>query len=218
MSRIITGHWEPDGSDIYVPVGFKPNFLMAVEYITNPLIHYWFGEEEEDAQITAGITDTAGTKTLCADGAGFATYDTGVQGPYGDVSAAAAIADWVLSTAYQARSATAHGDYVRATSTGTDDNGLLVDRSCIFECVTAGTTAATEPTWPSAPGGNSVTDNGVIWQKVTDVPTTVGGYQGFKVDNDIQTDGQEFYYMAIRSDDVIDQADVTAWPGGIKGM
>jgi hypothetical protein len=162
-NQIITGHLEPDGSIIYVPVGFIPDFLFAVEYgVTNPLLYYWFGNEEEAA-------------------AGFAGYDTKTSGPYGITATPAAIADWVASTAYGARSATAHGDYVRATSTGTDTNGLVVDRSQLFECVTAGTSGSSEPTWPANIGGNSASDNGVVWQKVTDVPTFEGGYKGFSI-------------------------------------
>jgi hypothetical protein len=218
-NQIITGHLEPDGSIIYVPVGFIPDFLFAVEYgVTNPLLYYWFGNEEEDAESTDGIIDTAGTKTKAAAAAGFAGYDTKTSGPYGITATPAAIADWVASTAYGARSATAHGDYVRATSTGTDTNGLVVDRSQLFECVTAGTSGSSEPTWPANIGGNSASDNGVVWQKVTDVPTFEGGYKGFSIAAALMTDAQEWYYLAIQADDTIDQEDVTSWPGGIEGM
>jgi len=220
MSRIVTGHWEPDGSDVYIPCGFVPDFLLGLNFgASTELLYYWWGAEMEAAETTAGVADDgAGVLSKMTEAAGFNGYDTGVQAPYGDVSAGAAIADWVLSTAYEARSATAHGDYVRATKTGVDDNGLIVDMSCIFECVTAGTTNTTEPVWPSAPEAISVSDNGTYWQKVTDVPTSVGGYQGFLVCNDIQVDGEEWYYLAILADEVIDHGDVTGWPGGIKGM
>ncbi|MHC4703025.1 MAG: hypothetical protein ACYTFQ_20865, partial [Planctomycetota bacterium] len=146
---------------------------------------------------------------------GFAAYDTGTQGP---LTLAAVTADWTASTAYTARSATKHGDYVRGTTTGSDSNGLAVDRSAIFECVTAGTTGTSEPTWPSDIGGQTASDNGVIWEKVTNVATLQGGYQGFRIAAALMTDGQEMYYLAIRSDDCVDQADVTRWQSGIDGM
>ena len=220
MSRIVTGHWLSDAGDVYIPCGFVPDFLFAMNFSTSTeLIYYWWGAEMEAHETTAGVADDgAGALSKMTEAAGFNGYDTGVQGPYGDVSAAAVIADWVASTAsWQARSATTHGDYVHATSTGVDDLGLIVDRSAIFECVTAGTSGATEPTWPSVIGGQ-VLDSTPVWEKVTDVATFAGGYQGFTVAAALMTDGEEWYYMAIRSDDTIDHGDTTAWPGGIKGM
>ncbi len=57
------------------------------------------------------------------------------------------IADWGATTAKTA------GVWVRATS----PSSLLR-----FECTTAGTTGATEPTWPTTVGG-TVTDGSVVW-------------------------------------------------------
>lgn len=57
------------------------------------------------------------------------------------------IADWAASTAKTA------GAWVRSTNDAT----LLR-----FECTTAGTTAGTEPTWPTTIGG-TVTDGTVVW-------------------------------------------------------
>ena len=220
MGRIVTGHYEPNGAIIYVPVGFIPDFLYAEEYGASDVLKYvWFGNEEENAETTDGIVeDTDGTNSKLTAAAGITGYDTGTQGPYGDVSAAAQIADWVASTAsWQARSATTHGDYVHATATGVDDLGLLVDRSAIFECVTAGTSGATEPIWPSAIGGQ-VLDSTPVWEKVTDVATFQGGYKGFTIAATLMTDGQEWYYLALMADEVIDHGDQANWPGGVKGM
>ncbi len=220
-NRIITGHFQPDGAIIYVPVGFIPDFLLAVDYgNAAPTMYYWFGAEEEKAETTDGLTeDGDGTNSKLTAAAGFTGFDTGLQAPYGIVLDAAVILDWAAADAYAAKSATAeHGDYVRATKTGEDENGLVVDRSQIFECIVAGTSHSSEPTWPANIGGMSASDNGVYWEKVTNVPTTVGGYQGFCVAGALMTDNEEWYYLAIRADDVIDHTDTASWPGGIKGM
>jgi len=220
MSRIITGHFEPDGAIIYVPVGFIPDFLWAMDYgNAAPTKYVWFGSEEEDVETTDGVTeDGDGTNSKLTAAAGFTGYDTGLQAPYGVVGDAAVILDWAASDAYVQRSAGVHGSYVRATVDGVDANGSAVDRSQIFECVTTGTSDSTEPVWPSAIGEQGPSDNGVIWEKVTNVATTVGGYKGFAVAGALMTDGEEWYYMAIRADDTLDHTDVVNWAGGVKGM
>jgi len=58
-------------------------------------------------------------------------------------------AAWAASTAYSA------GDYCVP---GTANNH-------VYKCTTAGTSAAAEPTWPTAAGG-TVTDGGAIWTEV----------------------------------------------------
>ena len=220
MSRLITGHFEPDGAIIYVPVGFIPDFLFAMDYgATNITKYHWFGNEEEDAESTDGVTeDGDGTNSKLTAAAGFTGYDTATLGPYGIVADAAGILDWAASDAYAAKTAAAHGSYVRATTSGTDTNGSVVDRSQIFECVTAGTSGSSEPTWPAAIGEDSASDNGVIWRKVTNVATFAGGYKGFTVAAALMTDGEEWYYAAWRADDTVDQLDTVNWAGGIKGM
>lgn len=215
-NNIVTGHFEPDGTIIYVPVGFVPDFLFLAEYgTTNPLLYYWWGQEMEDAESTEGIIDTAGTKTLAASGGGFAAYDTGTQAPQ---TLGAITADWAASTAYTARTNAKRGDFVRGTLTSTDKNGLPVDRSVLFECTVSGTTDSTEPTWPADIGDDTASDNGVYWRKVTDEPTYLGGYKGFSVATALMTNGQEMYYTALMADTVVDHQDVDGWQGGIAGL
>ena len=220
MSRIIIGHFDPVGTIVYVPVGFVPEFLFAMDYgAANITKYHWFGSEEEDVESTDGVTeDGDGTNSKLTAAAGFTGYDTGLQGPYGVVADAAVILDWAVSDAYAAKTVSAHGSYVRATTSGVDANGSVVDRSQIFECVTAGTSGTTEPIWPSAIGEDSPSDNGVVWRKVTNVATTVVGYKGFTVAATLMTDGEEWYYAAWRADDTVDQLDTVNWAGGIKGM
>src|SRR3984885_6978697 len=63
-------------------------------------------------------------------------------------------APWQASTAYLV------GEYVQPTVTG--GNGHL------YRCIAAGTTQATEPTWPLTENA-TVTDGGVTWQELTPV-------------------------------------------------
>jgi len=213
MSIIVIGHWTPDGEDVYIPCGFVPDFLFGVNYgNATELFYYWFGAEEEAHETTAGIVDSAGAKTKLVEAAGFNGYNTGVQGPYGINATPAQIAIWVKETTY------AVGDYAVATSAGVDEHGLSVDQSQLFQVQSgAGDSGSTEPVWPSAIG-ETVLDSTPVWVKVTNVATKRGGYQGFLVCDDIQTDSEEWYYMAIKADEVIDHGDVDGWGGGVWGM
>jgi hypothetical protein len=71
--------------------------------------------------------------------------------PYGQKPLGAA---WTASTAYLA------GEYVQPTATG--GNGHL------YRCTIAGTTGATEPSWPLTEN-STVTDGGVTWEEQTPV-------------------------------------------------
>jgi hypothetical protein len=71
--------------------------------------------------------------------------------PYGQKPLGAA---WLASTAYLV------GEYAQPTATG--GNGHL------YRCITAGTTAASEPAWPLTENA-TVTDGGVTWQELTPV-------------------------------------------------
>src|SRR6202453_3831059 len=99
--------------------------------------------------------------------------------PYGQKPLGGA---WLASTAYLA------GEYVQPTAIG--GNGHL------YRCVTAGTTAATEPAWPITENA-TVTDGGVTWQELTPVlvnrlpgpnspqPTRVAGGGAFAAGRDV---------------------------------
>jgi len=217
MSSIKIGHFLGDGGDVYLPIGFVPDYLRMCDIdstTTNAAvcIHEWFERQEDDEATGSqegwalGLA-TLGYTTLHADGLGIVAYDTGSQAP--------TIGVWTASTAYTARSATADGSFVKGTTSGTDNLGQAVDREAIFECVTAGTSGTTEPTWPTAIGDNSALDGTTaIWQRVNE-PLRRGGYQGVKIDETIQTNTHEYYYIAIKADDSIDHGDVDGWTGGI---
>jgi lambda family phage minor tail protein L len=66
----------------------------------------------------------------------------------------AAVAAWAASTAFSV------GDIRRATTS--QDSGLW------FRCTTAGTSASSEPSWPTDVG-STVTDNTVVWTAISSV-------------------------------------------------
>lgn len=207
MNKIKVGHFEPDGSDIFIPVGFVPDYVRIEEVgqATNPNIITWFKAQETDeatgSQEGQLLTGSTGVVTKNADDAGLQAFDTGSQAP--------TVTEWSESgsTAATARTATAAGTYFKPTVSSD------TDRSAIFECVTAGTAAATEPTWPDAVGGQ-VTDGTVVWERV-DKSLERQGYQGFKVADNLMTNGTEMYYIAFQSNQSIDHGDVDGWTGGV---
>lgn len=206
MGQIVTGHYTPDGGDVYLPIGFVPDWFQWAEHgASAPLIHYWWEmmQDDEASGSQEGIIDDGdGTRSKAADDAGFQAYDS--------ESASPTISDYTVtvSTNATARTATAHGTYVRP-STSSD-----TDREAIFECVTAGTGSA-EPTWPAGIG-DQVTDGSVVFERVN-VATSRVGYKGILVADNLQTDGQEAYFLALQADRSIDLGDVDGWSGGIYG-
>lgn len=203
--KLIVGHFEPDGALIYLPIGFEPDLFRLWDYATAPLCHTFFGQMEDDEASGAkeGIKDDGdGSYSKLGDDGGFAAYDTGTQ---------KSISAWAASTAYSLN------DLVVASSTGVDDNGLLVGQEQVYKCTTAGTSDSSEPTWPSEFDAYSASDNGVIWQKVGDEAIYRYGYQGIRIAADLMTNGQECYYEAFLADSKHDWGDVDGWSGGIYG-
>jgi len=211
MSIVRIGHFTGDGGDVYLPLGFIPDyFKMFALNQTNPNIYEWF-EESEDSESTTYqegsiLTGSSGEVTMSAEGAGIVAYNTGSQSPtineYADVGSPTA------------RSATAPGTYVRGSTSGTNNLGQDVDREAIFECVASTGAVATEPTWPTAIGGQVTDDSSNTWERVNE-PLKRGGYQGIKIDETIQTNSINYYYMAIKADAVVNHGDVDGWTGGI---
>ena len=71
-----------------------------------------------------------------------------------------AVAAWAASTAF------AVGDIRRASVT--QNSGL------VFKCTTAGTSASSEPTWPTDIG-STVTDNTAVWTAISSVYADLSG-------------------------------------------
>lgn len=212
MNQIIVGHFEPDGGLIYLPIGFVPDlFRMQEMGATNPLFYTWYERQEDDEATGSqeGILDSGGTKTLLADDGGFAAYDAGSELP--------TVTEWSAGATVVARSATAHGTYMKATVSGVDANGNEIDRSAIFEVTANTTTGATEPNWPTVVGESAVDNHAspVRYEKVN-VALFRGGYKGVRIAAALMTNGQEMYYEAIQADQSKDLEDVDGWTGGIK--
>lgn len=215
MSRIKVGHFEPDGALINLPLGFIPDYftMHALGGGDAAVVQtIWFRAQESDEASgeQEGFTNTEGTTDVLADAGGITAYDTGTQGP--------AIGIWEASNTtvdekdgttitVVARTATAPGTYIFPTTSSS------TDRDAIFECITAGTTGATEPTWPDSIGEN-VTDNSMVWRRV-DRSLERLGYQGVVIAAALMTNGQEMYYLAMQADQSIDHGDVDGWTDGI---
>lgn len=227
MSDIVVGHFLGDGGIVYLPIGFIPDYFRLCDIdstTTNAAvcIHEWFERMEDDEASNSqegwalGFT-TLGYTTLHADDAGFSAYDTGAQLPPIAVWRASqtALLNKVSGSSITvvARTASAAGTFTVGTTSGTNDLGQTVDREAIFECVAAGTTGSTEPAWPTAIGGQ-VVDGSTTWERVNE-PARRGGYQGVVIEDDIQTNTHEYYYLAIKADSSVDHGDVDGWPSGV---
>lgn len=208
MPQIVTAHWTEDGELIYVPIGFVPDWVRLVDFHTdtNILVYEWF-EAMEDDQASGkleGISYTEGVTANLADDGGIVAYDSEAAHP--------TVNPWTTarSTAATARTATADGTFI---SPATSSKG---DKSAIFECVTAGTGSATEPSWDTdAPGTeDQLLDGTTVWERVNE-SLVRKGYQGIRIAAALQTDGQEMYMLAIQSDRSADFGDVDGWASGI---
>ena len=213
--QIKVGRYLADDGLVNLPIGFIPDvFDMDEVGTTNPDHIRWYRRQEQDeasgsqeGMITNGAD---GVISKLGDAAGITAYDTGAQRP--------SIGIWEASNTtvddrqgntitVVARTATAPGTYINPT---VDSDA---DRQAIFECVTAGTTDSTEPTWPDAIGEN-VTDNSMVWQRV-DVSLQRGGYQGIVIAAALNTNGQAWYYEAKQTDQVVNHGDIDGWIDGI---
>ena len=208
MSQIVTAHFEVDGGIIYVPIGFVPSYLMLCQVDTDTYIifYHWWSAMEDDAATgyQEGISVTEGVTANLADAGGITTYDS--------ESASPTVTAWTqaVGSAATARTATAAGVYVKPATTSKGD------KSAIFECVTDGTSAATEPDWDDdAPAiGDQVMDGTTLWERV-DTPLVRKGYKGICIAAALCTNGDEMYMLAMDADRDVDLGDVDGWTDGI---
>lgn len=197
-----------DNGAVYIPLGFIPDWVEMIyrgASSTNAVVYKWNSLLAELGTVIDGWSLTDGVDAEIASGSGIATYNSASQLP--------TITTWTtsVSTAATARTSTAHGTYVRPTA----DSGY--DQSAIFECVTAGTGSATEPTWANAPAeGYQLTDGTTVWERVI-VPTERIGYQGIGIAASVVGNDYEAYILAQKVDEVIDYGDVVGWTDGICG-
>lgn len=224
MNKIRVGHFLGDGGDVYLPIGFIPDYFRMADIdhgLTNVAveIHEWFERMEDDeatgSQEGWGVSmGTIGYVTLHSDAAGISAYDTGSQLPASGYDSGE-LAEWKASTAVDVKTGMKAGTYTKPTVGALDDTGGVADRDAIFENVGAsdGATDTTEPTWPSALGG-TVVDSNATWKKVNAAKFR-GGYQGVCIRSEIADNTHECYYLAIQADDSVDHGDVDGWPNGI---
>lgn len=205
QTKIKSGNFTADGALINLPIGFIPDYFQMhdVGEGTNPDMVQWFrrqesvqGTGEQEGMLTTG---SSGVVTLLADDGGITAFNAGSESP--------TVEEWTeaRSTAATARTATSPGTYIKPTVAN------VADRGSIFECVTAGTGASTEPTWPDS-DGEQVTDGTTVWEKVNVSKQRVG-YQGVVIAAALMTDGREMYYLAVEGDSV-DHGDVDGWTDG----
>jgi len=208
MPQIVTAHWTCDGAIIYVPLGFTPSYLMLVDVntSTNIILYHWFSAMETD-QATGyqeGFSVAEGVTALLADAGGITAYDSEAASP--------TVTTWTtaVSTAATAKTATADGTFCKPATTSKGD------KSAIFECVTAGTGSATEPSWDDdAPAtGDQLTDNSTVWERVNE-PLVRKGYEGICIAAALMTDSREMFALAIQADRDFDLGDVDGWTDGI---
>lgn len=109
---------------------------------------YSVAQQRKDGLYSSSGWTRTGRPALGGSISGIASYDLDYTTVYvGGWVMPDKISEWAASTAYSV------GDFVEST----DPADLL-----LFECTTAGTSASTEPTWPTTAAG-TVTDSTVTW-------------------------------------------------------
>lgn len=213
MNNLRVGHFEADGSLINLPLGFIPDYFQLVDFHTdtNIEIYHWWKRMEEDQASgkQEGFSVKEGVTANLADAGGITAYDTGTQAP--------TVEEWTQArgSAAVARGASVGlaGTFIKATVGALNNAGQVTDREAIFECVVDGTSAATEPTWPSRIG-ETVLDSSTVWEMVNEAKFRKG-YQGVVLAAALTNDGQEAYYLAFKANDSVDHGDVVGWTDGI---
>ena len=214
-NRIKVGHYEADNDLINLHLGFIPDVFDMDEVATSQPDHIrWYRQQEiAEADAAQGGMRTDGNSgqiSKLSASNGIIAYDTSSQIPpigiWEGSSGTIDTRDGVTLTV-AARTSTAPGTYVNPTV------GSSTDRQAVFECVTLGTTASSEPTWPDSIGEN-VTDGSMVCKRV-DVSLQRGGYQGVVISANLNTNGQEWQYEAKQADQSIDHGDVEGWTSGI---
>jgi len=207
--QVKIGHFEPDGELIYLPIGFVPDYFFMLELgggAAAVVMYHWFKMQETDEASGSqeGVSVSEGTTAVLADDGGIVAYDS--------ESGIPTIVDWSAGLTVVARTVTAHGTYIRPSTSS------AANRQAVFEVLENTTTGTTEPTWPAEIGGQVYDNHGspVLYERVN-VATERGGYKGVRIAAALMTDGQEMYYRAEEADQSEDHGDVVGWTGGIYG-
>jgi hypothetical protein len=209
------GHFEADGAIIHLPIGFIPDYfemdkVSGGDAALHAVKWYRGMEQDEASGSREGWTDQEGTTDILADDAGITAYDTGAQAP--------TVEEWTQArgSAAVARGASVGlaGTFIKGTVGALNNVGQVTDREAIFECVVDGTSAATEPLWPSAIG-ETVVDGTTVWEMVNEAKFRKG-YQGVTIAAALMSDSDDWYYRAFQSDNGNENhGDVVGWTDGI---
>ncbi len=88
-----------------------------------------------------------------------------------------------------------------------------------YDCTTAGTSAATEPTWGTTVGGTTTDNNSLVWATATDlalgymgVPTTVNGFN-YEITTAGITAATEPTWPTVAGNTITDNVGTSAWAG-----
>lgn len=215
MNQIKVGHFESDGGAVHIPIGFVPDWILFIamgESDGNATFIHWFremGSHGADGTLYDGVQVIDGGDNRITAAAGIKVYDTAAEIP--------TVTRWSGTASPTVKTATTHGSYYKATTSGVDVNGNAIDESAIFEMVAGATTGSTEPVWPTVVGERGPLDGDVLWERVN-ISLKRGGYKGFTIaafGNLADTD--EGYFIAIQADGVEDYGDVASWVGGVRG-
>lgn len=210
MSKIVSGALIASDAAINVECGFVPDYVRLWTALGGTeLVYDWFKALVDTDAGTGqyGILDTGGAKSTPSTAAtGIIPYDANaIKLAFDNASGdgpdqfADPPSPWTkaLSDAATARTTTALGDFVKPTSG--NENGLVA------ECTTAGTGAASEPTWPTKPG-DKVTDGTTVWTMRTTKVVQVG-VKGFTIGVTVATDSEILVFKAEQHDRSEDMGD-----------
>jgi hypothetical protein len=211
--KILT--WTGDAGDVNIPIGYVPHHVRVIQITdTAPMVYEWFRRMELDeasgSQEGFQINGADGVTSKRADSQGITAYDA--------ASVLPTVNEWTQAraNAATARTSLANGTFIKATVGATDADGNVVDRSQIFECVTAGSGAASEPTWP-VENGQQVTDSSVVWERVASEAIRRTGYQGIVFAAEVNENSKNYYMIATLADSEDTLGDVDGWPSGVQG-
>lgn len=209
MADIRGGKFISDGGDVYIPVGFIPDYVRVTKLGGDTAVEFFewlrYSEANESAGKQDGISVKEGVTAEMNENLGIAAYDSSGEAP--------TITPWTqaVGSAASARTNTADGTFVKPVA---DRGSNPPDRELMFECITAGTSGATEPTWNRGIGETTL-DGTTLWECVRE-PRRRYGYKGFFFDETEQTDSDIFYYVAMKFDEFVDHGDVDGWTNGIE--
>jgi hypothetical protein len=210
MGKLVLRHFEADGLATILDLGMVPDMVkLILDEGTYPDIITWFKRMVDDESIYGHLlTGSSGVVTRVTTAAeGIEAYDSSGEAVLIDTGGAkekkVIPSLWTASTAYTARSGVTPGQVVRPVTR----NGY------VYECTSAGTTGASEPTWPTIPG-NTVVDNGATWT-CRDEKVVKYGKKGITIGASVSqnTNGNQCYveaYQADRDPSDIDAGSVAA--------